>query len=212
MIIESVFSKEFAPYGKVISGYDVEPLLRKLREETPCPADSTQYQASDERLEGLEVSGLMQKNVYAGMPVQVGWCNGFNTKLNAWEYHRGSELDIPADDIILLLARVQELSDDLTISSDCARAFRVPAGTIAQIYETTLHFAPCAVPGSSGFRVAVVLPRGTNTSLGEHTALSAEDKLLWMRNKWLVSHAEGRPAAKGAFVGILGENIDLART
>ena len=34
----------------------------------------------------------LKNNAYGGMPIQIGWCNGHNTKLNCLEYHRDSEL------------------------------------------------------------------------------------------------------------------------
>ena len=37
MKIYSVLDKEFAPYGKVLEGYDTAPLLKALDEETPLP-------------------------------------------------------------------------------------------------------------------------------------------------------------------------------
>jgi hypothetical protein len=54
------------------------------------------------------------------------------------------------------------------------------------------------------------LERGTNGPLERvDTAAAGEDGLLWMRNKWLLCHPESPQAAKGAFVGITGENIRL---
>ena len=36
-LIHSVFDPAFAPYGKVLEGYDTAALLRTLREVTPVP-------------------------------------------------------------------------------------------------------------------------------------------------------------------------------
>ena len=41
--IKSVFSKEFALYGKVLTGYDTKELCAKLDECTPLPTDSVVY-------------------------------------------------------------------------------------------------------------------------------------------------------------------------
>ena len=35
---------------------------------------------------------------FGGLPVQIGYCNGSNVKLNALEYHRSSEIDIAVTD------------------------------------------------------------------------------------------------------------------
>ena len=40
MKIESVFSHSFEKYGKVLTGYDVTDLLKKLDETTKKPADA----------------------------------------------------------------------------------------------------------------------------------------------------------------------------
>ena len=62
-----------------------------------------------------------------------------------------------------------------------------------------------------GFRVLVALPRGTNEAAPAITPCNAEDKTLWARNKWLLAHAESAEAAQGAYVGLKGVNIDLAK-
>ena len=89
--------------------------------------------------------------------------------------------------------------------------FRAPAGTAVELYATTLHYAPpCDSAKGAGFRVAVVLPRGTNTEKPDGTGALHEDKLLWARNKWLIAHPDTNEAKQGAFVGLEGENPDIA--
>ena len=61
-----------------------------------------------------------------------------------------------------------------------------------------------------GFRVAVVLPKGTNTEKPEILPTDPEDRLLWARNKWLLAHPESAEAAHGAYVGLTGENLDIS--
>ena len=63
---------------------------------------------------------------------------------------------------------------------------------------------------AEGFRVAVVLPRGTNTASPGAAPLNQEDKWLTARNKWLLAHPESNEAAQGAHIGLKGVNIDLA--
>ena len=214
MRIKSVFSNNFEKYGKVLTGYDVTDLLKKLDETTKKPENATIYEPGDAGLEALPVAKEFSTNAYGGMPVQVGYCNGFNTKLNCLEYHRGSELNIPSNDIVLLLAPLQSVKNG-KINTSCVEAFYVPAGTVVQIYETTLHYAPCnAVSGGEvskdGFRVVIVLPKDTNTEKPAITEKNLEDKLLWAKNKWLIAHADSSEAKNGAFVGLQGINIDLA--
>jgi len=215
MKIKSVFSKSFAKYGKVLSGYDVSELLKKL-DGTPCPADSVVYVAGESSLEKLPILKEFSDGAYGGMPIQIGYCNGFNTKLNCLEYHRGSELNIPTGDMILLLATISDIERG-KLNTKKVQAFRAPAGTIVQVYETTLHYAPCCNVTSDGkvaegFKVAIVLPKDTNTAKPELTVRDFEDKLLWAKNKWLLAHPDSGEAKQGAYVGLTGKNIDIAES
>ena len=151
----------------------------------------------------------ISEHCYGGMPVQLGWCNGHNTKLNCLEYHRDSEFNLGTEDFILLLAKQEDIVDGV-LGTAKVKAFRAPAGTLIECYATTLHYAPCHCDPNKGFRVLVALPWLTNTDKPNIQVLSPEDKLLWARNKWLLAHPESAEAAQGAYVGLTGENIDIA--
>ncbi len=56
----------------------------------------------------------------------------------------------------------------------------------------------------------MALPWLTNTEKPRLKEMAPEDKLLWAKNKWLLAHAESSEAAQGAYVGLVGENIDIA--
>lgn len=210
MVIRSVFDPEFAPYGKVVTGLEQEAntLLETLRAISPKPEDGTIYEPSDARLESLPAAQVLCRQVYGGMPIQLGYCNGSNTRLNCLEYHRDSEINIPADDMIFLVARQQEAVEG-KLDTSLVQAFATPAGTVVELYATTLHYAPCNAKAGEGFRVLVVLPRGTNTEKPAVEPKNWEDRLLWACNKWLLAHPDSNEAAQGAFVGLSGENIDL---
>lgn len=210
--IKSVFSKSFKKYGRILSGYDTKALIETLNAKTQLPKDAVIYEPSQSDMEALPIAKEFSDCAYGGMPIQLGFCNGNNTKLNCLEYHRGSELNIPANDMILLLASAQDIKDN-KLSTDKVEAFRVPAGTVVEVYETTLHYAPCnnIIDGSKsdGFRVVIVLPKDTNTQKPEIKVHNEEDALLWARNKWLIAHQDTNEAKQGAVVGLIGENIDL---
>lgn len=206
MQIQSVTSPAFARYGYLVEGHDFAPLLEALN-STPKP-DSIVYVPSEPALETLPVAAAVRDNLYGGMPVQIGYCNGSGRTLNCLEYHRGCEINVAADDVILLLAPLQAVREH-TLDTSLVEAFLVPAGSAALLYETTLHYAPCNGPGCDGFRVAVILPRDTNTEKPEITVKTGEDQLLWARNKWLLAHSDAPEAALGAHVGLTGANITL---
>ena len=209
MKLYSVKDSAFRPYGRIIDGYDFSELISVLNNSTPCPDDGTVYVTSDKNLEKLDAMKFLTANVYGHMPIQIGYCNGHNTKLNALEYHRDSEINIAADDVILLLAKKEEVDDAYSLDTSNVKAFLVPAGTAVEVYATSLHYAPCQVE-SKGFRVAIVLPKGTNEELPNKTEfLTSEDKLLTNVNKWLIAHPDGG-CPKGSFIGLTGKNIDTA--
>lgn len=208
MKIYSITDPEFLPYGKVLDGYDTAALLKLMEEVTPLP-DGVDYVPSQKELEELDICRQLQNNAYGGMPIQLGWCNGHNTKLNCFEYHRDSELNCGTSDFILLLGKQDEIVGG-KIDSSKVKAFRVPAGVILEVYATTLHYAPCSAAKGEGFRVMIALPRGTNEEKPDITPLNAEDMWLWARNKWLLAHEETAEAKQGAHIGITGQNIDIA--
>ena len=204
--MKSVFDKEFAVYGKVVEGYDFAPLLKVLRENSGKPADCTIYVPSDPTLEALAAYRLLSDHLFGGMPVQIGYCNGHNKKLNALEYHRSSEIDIAATELVLLLGWQQDITPDFTYDTAKVEAFHVPAGTAVELYATTLHYAPCQAD-ENGFRCVIVLPKDTNLDLEESHA-EGEDSHLTAKNKWLLGHPEGG-LPEGSPMGLIGENLSL---
>lgn len=208
MEIKSVFDAEFSPYGQVHKGYKLDGLLAAMK-AIPLPESGTTYQPAIPELEALPIFELFGANAYGGMPVQLGMCWGRNTKLNCLEYHRDSEVNIGAGDFILLLARQDQIENGVLDTADVC-AFRVPAGVAVEVYATTLHYAPCHVDKNEGFRVAVVLPKGTNEAKPSIVPVNDEDRRLQARNKWLLAHKESIEASQGAYVGLSGENINIA--
>lgn len=208
MKIYSVFDSAFKPYGRVISAPDMTELLSAMN-NIPMPKAGTAYEPGIPSLEACKAFSWFEASVFGGMPVQLGMCWGYNTKLNCLEYHRDSEFNLGTEDFVLLLAREDEIENGV-LDTAKVKVFRAPKGTLVEVYATTLHYAPCHVSEEKGFRVLVALPRGTNTAKPEIAEPSSEDKLMTARNKWLLAHAESGEAASGAVVGLIGDNIDIA--
>ena len=206
--IQSVKDAAFAAYGRVVDGYDYEELLSVLQSTTDAPADAVIYVPSDAALEATPAMIDLQANCYGGMPIQLGYCNGTNTKLNCLEYHRDSEINIAADDVVLLLAKQQDAALG-TLDTNKVEAFLCPKGTAVELYATTLHYAPCSAKKDAPFRVVIVLPKGTNTEKPSIVIKNEEDKRLFAANKWLIAHPTTNEASQGAYVGLTGENIDI---
>lgn len=209
MKIFSVTDPEFKPYGRVVTGLDTAKaeILAALA-NTPLPA-ATDYVAEDAALQELPAAVEVSEHLFGGMPCQLGWCNGHNTYLNCLEYHRDSEFNLGTEAFILLLAKQDEMENGV-LDTAKVRAFRVPAGVLIEVYATTLHYSPCHADPAKGFRVMVALPAGTNTDFRLPGAPNPLDRQLWARNKWLIAHPDSAPAAKGAVIGLTGENIDIS--
>lgn len=209
MKLYSVFDPEFKPYGQVVTGMDdtVAELLSVLKDAPKGPG--VDYVPAYEPLQELPACVEISEHCYGGMPVQLGWCNGHNTRLNCLEYHRDSEFNLGTEDFILLLAKQEEITDGV-LDTAKVKAFRAPAGVLVEVYATSLHYAPCHCDESKGFHVMIALPMGTNTEKPAIQNRSTEDKLLWACNKWLLAHPESNEAKQGAYIGLTGENIDIA--
>lgn len=204
MKIYSVHDKEFAEYGKILTGIDCAELIQAMQ-ETPAP-DEVIYVPSDAKLEKLPVFRALTEQGFGGIPIELGYCNGQNNKLNGLEYHRSSEINVACTDLILLLGREQDIEPDGRYDTAKVMAFRVPAGTVIEVYATTLHYAPCGIDGAK-FRCVVVLPRDTNLDLEHKPTGEGEDRLLFARNKWLIAHPDAK--IEGAFNGLYGENLTV---
>lgn len=204
--VKQITSESFSQYAKVITGIDVTEILKRM-EETPM-ADGVIYAPSDAGLESTKEAVLVRDNLFGGMPIQIGFCNGHNHRLNAVEYHRDSEINIAATDLIMIWGKQTDMTDDFTYDTAQMEAFLIPRGTVVECYATTLHYAPCSV-GNNAFRCVVVLPKGTNTEKPDVAIHTKEDKLLFARNKWLVAHPESGLSKEGAFEGLIGKNLTV---
>lgn len=203
MEILNVNDKEYRSYGRVLtSDYKVDE-IKTLMEKTEAP-DHVIYVPSDAQMEATEEAKALQDGFFGGMPIQIGYCNGTNDRLDALEYHRCSELGIAVTDLILLLGKQKKISMDNYYDTEKVKAFFVPAGTVYEMYATTLHYAPCSVDGKP-FKNVVVLPKGTNEPLTEQVSGAKEDELLFAVNKWLIAHEEAK--IEGAFNGLKGVNL-----
>ena len=207
MTIYSVHDPLFASYGQVVTGLEdavaqILPVLAGI----PLP-EGTGYVPTEPLLQDLPAAEVIRDHCFGGMPTEIGWCCGNNRKLNCLEYHRDSEFNLSPDDFILLLAKQGEIVDGVLDTSK-VKAFLVPAGTLVEVFATSLHYAPCNT-GDKGFRVIVVLPKGTNYDLPEKLeVLDGEEKLMTATNKWLLAHAEGG-CGENAFIGLEGENLSV---
>ncbi len=128
MEIKKVTDPSFRKYGRVVQGIDFTELVNAIKEKTPLP-EGVAYEPSIEELEKTAVAKELQRRTYGELPIQVGYCNGHNYKLNAVEYHRSSEINVAATDAVLLVGTQQDITDDFTYETAKMEAFLVEAGT-----------------------------------------------------------------------------------
>lgn len=205
MKVKQVSEPSFKKYGRIITSVQEVLSLLEVMNEVDVP-DGVIYEPSVNALEALPIAQEIQSKLFGELPIQIGYCNGHNHLLNALEYHRNSEINVAVTDMVLLLGSQQDISEDYTYDTSLVEAFYVPAGTVVEMYGTTLHYAPCSVD-ELGFKCIVILPKHTNLALDDCEREVGEDRLLAAKNKWLIAHKDA--GIKGAFVGLLGKNIEV---
>lgn len=122
MEIFSVNDEKFRKYGKVWNNIECTKLIKGM-EHTPLPEDVI-YVPSVEELEAVPEAKTFSERVFGGLPIQIGYCNGNNHKLNAVEYHRNSEINIAVTDMILLLGWLPDVTDEFTYDTAKSRLLR----------------------------------------------------------------------------------------
>lgn len=198
----SVNDKEFARYGCVLK--DDYSSLIKAASELEMPTEGSKYVPSVPSFEALSIREMIKEELFGELPIQMGNCWGYNSFLNALEWHKNSEINVAATDLVLLLAKLDDIEDG-KLDSKKVKAFYVAKGEAIEVYADTLHFCPCQVE-DDGFNCVVVLPEGTNTDLDNKPS----DKLLFRKNKWIFCHEDNEGLkAKGVIPAIFGENYKI---
>ena len=207
--IKSFQHNNFRRYARVITGYEVSEFVKHFIKVTEIPQSGFAYTPSVNELESHEIFEELQSRFFGGLPIQLGYCSGFNTFLDSVEYHKCSEICITATDTIFILGSFQD-TFDWGYNTKYLEAFLVPANTIIEIYPYSLHYAPCDGKSGQGFQVAVALVKGTCGVVSTTGFESKEDKLLISVNKWIMAHPDASSPEKGALAVLQGDILDLA--
>lgn len=206
--MNKVTEAAFRPYGRVLP-VESNEFVRTIQAQPETAAGQVVYEPSVYAFEALPLFTSLRDEVFGGLPIEFGHCSGFNDTLNALEYHRSSEIDIAATDLVLMVGRQQDIDyTSNTYATAKVEYFFVPAGTAVELYATTLHYAPCGIEGRE-FRCGVVLPKGTNEELAVRPEKHGENRLLFAVNKWLLAHEASGLGKDGACIGLQGENRKL---
>ena len=202
----SIHDPAFRRYGRVLTGPPTAELIRAAS-ALEMPAEGSKYEAEIPVLMQTGDAEAVGQLFFGETDFELGACWGHSSKLNALEYHTCSELNIAVTGFVLLLGDLRDVEAG-EYDAGKVEAFYVEPGAAIEVYATTLHYAPC---GFGAFRVAVVLPKGTNTEAPVCEPKNAEDRLLRARNKWLLAHPDSAEAKSGSYIGLYGPNIDICK-
>ena len=197
-----IYSEEFKKFGRVIDKdlSNLEDAAKKI----DMPEKGVIYRASVDSFESLEAKTFIEDEVFGTLDTQIGYCYGYNSYMNATEWHHSSELNVAITPIVLILGFRGDVKDNKIKSSDMV-GFYVPKGAVVEVFATSTHFCPCQV-SDEGFGAIVALPKGTNTPL-EKTVSSP---IMTAKNKWLISHVKDKDIDDpDVSSGIFGENYRI---
>ena len=198
-----VSDKEFASFGRIIKSLDATEIIETAK-KIENPENGSSYLPSVEDFEKLDIAETIKNEYYGSLPTQIGYCWGHNTMMNATEWHTSSEINIAITPLVLILGHIWDIEDG-KIDSSKFKAFYLPAGTVVEVYATSLHFCPCEV-SKDGFGCVVGLPTGTNTDL----TVKKNDPMLFRKNKWIIAHVDNEALKnKGVVAGITGTNYEI---
>lgn len=198
----SVKDREFARYGCIVE-HDFSGIA-EMAKKLPFLVEGSKYEASIGAFEIHPSAEVAKEELYGELDIQIGNCWGYNSYLNALEWHKNSEINVAATDLVLILAKLDDIEDG-KLDSAKAVAFLVEEGEAVEIYADTLHYCPCQV-SPTGFNCVVILPKGTNRPLTN----KPEDPLIFRKNKWIFCHEDNKELiAKGVVPAIYGENYRI---
>lgn len=209
--IESAYSSLFKEYGKILDLNCSKNLITKLEKDTKIPDKGNIYIPYVREWEDEKT--IEELSPYFDEEIEIGYCNGQNTDLNALEWHTCNEINVYSTDVVLFLAKLTDLDHNYELTSSKIKTFYIPKNTTILLYNTTLHFSPCKVD-STGFRAVIILSDLTNTELRENNIKFYSDKkyepFLFKKNKYIICHKEATALTKQNIkTNIVGTNLKL---
>ena len=116
--MKTVMDKEFQVYGRVLP-LDTTAFTAAINAHKTIASGQVVYEPSVREFEQLPLYQQLAEKVYGELPIEFGHCSGWNEALNAVEYHRSSEVDIAATDLVLMVGRQQDIDyTDNTYDTD----------------------------------------------------------------------------------------------
>ncbi len=201
--IYSVEDTEFESFGRILEKIDTKEIIETAK-KMELPESGSKYLPTVEDFELLDIASVLENECFGSLPMQIGYCWGHNSLMNATEWHTSSEINIAVTSFVLILGHIWDIKNNI-IDSTSFKVFFVPEGTVLEVYSTSLHFCPCEV-SENGFGCVVALPKGTNTDL----VIKEHSSLLFKKNKWIMAHNDNKDLiARGVHKGINGKNVKI---
>ena len=193
-------AEKSALYEKVEGDFsEIIAMSAKLK-----PNYANDYIPNDIESQQTSIVKEVESTVFGELAVQAGWCFGGIPFMNGMEWHKTSEVVVACTDAVLLLGSIYDVEND-TYDSAKAIGLYIKKGEAVELKPMTLHYAP--LPVGEYFKVAIILPLGTNLPLTG--GIKGAKRAV---NKWLLVHPENAEDIKaGGKQGIVGDNIKLKR-
>lgn len=203
--ILSATDSVFNDYGVIYPDYDLSE-INQVMNQVKTPDEGSKYLISIDSLEKTDTIKQIRNDVFAGMPIEAGATIGHTDDFTAFEYHQSSELNIMLDDVIMVLGKRQTLERQGSIDPNReAKMFYVPKGSVVELFNDTLHYAPIQV-AKSGYKVIVVVVKGTNEVLPD--SFKKKNPRVVKQGKFQVVHACRKDKiAQGYQVALIGDVI-----
>ena len=103
----SIHDEELKKYGRLLD-FDPEEFLN-LCNNSDLPENGSKYSLSVDKLENANSANTLKERLFGGRAAQIGLCCGYNTYMNALEFHNSAEINVAVTPMVLLLGLRYEM-------------------------------------------------------------------------------------------------------
>ncbi|MGR3742392.1 DUF4867 family protein [Companilactobacillus sp. DQM5] len=200
--IHTIDSSDFKKFGEIKTGYDISDISEYFSNSVKIK-EKNLYTTSNSEIENFDVVKQLSNDIYPGVETQAGECTGHSKDFSAVEYHQGSETNIFFTDVIMVLAKRSQMTNNNINIQESGEIYFVPKGTVIEFYSDTLHYAPIQVT-DEGIKILVMLIKGTNEELPNN--FKSSNRIITKINKFQVVHKSRKDKINnGAVIGVTGE-------
>lgn len=196
----------FKEYGVLYTNdFNLDDVYRVM-EKVQIPETGMKYIPNIPELADTYTMLAVKRDIFGEIPIDAGVTLGHSDTFTAFEYHQCSEVNIMLDDVLMVLGKRETLEEEHFVDPNTeARMFYMPKGTIVELYNDTLHYAPIQIT-KKGYKVIVAVIHGTNAVLPQ--GVKSLNPRVVKRGKFQVVHPSRKDKiAQGYQVGLSGDVI-----